>query len=92
MNVNATTLLSEEQDRILVLLRLAPWAAEASPVVSQLAHLREQVPSFRAAFDPLTPGLTFPEVRNAGRLVADVLAVAIDRMEGRASSGQGSSA
>ena len=92
MNANTPALLSEEHDRILALLRLAQWAAEASPAVSQLCHLREQVPGFRTVLDPLTPGLTFPEVRNAGRLVADVLTVAIDLMEGRKSTSQGGAA
>lgn len=92
MNANTTTLLNGEQDRIMALLRLAQWAAEASPAITQITHLRDQVPSFRAAFDPLTPGLTFPEIRNAGQLVADVLAVAIDLMESREGSGQGSAA
>lgn len=92
MSTNTTLQLVEDRGQILALLRLAQWAAHASTAVSHVCHLRENVPSFRAAFDPLTPGLTFPEVRNNGELVADVLAVAIELLEARTTCAEGGAA
>lgn len=92
ITTTTTNLLDEDQERILPLLRLAQWASNASPAIAQICHLRDQVPSFRANFDALTPGLIFPEVRNAGPLVADVLALAIELLEQRQDSGKGGAA
>lgn len=92
MSTKLDTLLNEDEDRILPLLRLAHWASEASPAIDQLTFLRDHAPGFRATLDPLTEGMTFPDVRNAGQLVAGVLAVAIDLLESRGACAEGGAA
>jgi len=92
MSADIASLLAEDEDRILPLLRLAKWASEASPVISQLSFLRNEVPSLRQVLDPLTPELNYPEIRNAGELVAGVLNVAIDLLESRSARSEGGAA